>query len=110
MNQTWTWTVTSTVTSTTRSTTTSSTTSTTTTTTTPLVEAVADAGPDVAVGLGGTVTLSARSLDAGTPEDRVRWRQSSGPDVLGGGADGPSVTFQAPESLAGAPAHNRRRL
>lgn len=85
-------------------TTSTSTTTTTTSTTTTLpstVEAVADAGPDLAVDAGEVVTLEALAVTEGAGADEVMWRQLSGPDVTAGvGAlGGTAVSFGAPDDV-----------
>ncbi len=77
---------------------------TTTITTTTLpepVDAVADAGPDLAVSSGGVVTLTAVGVTEGADDESVTWRQTSGPDVTAGvGAlGGRSVSFGAPDDV-----------
>ena len=82
--------------------TTTSTTTTSTTTTLPApVEAVADAGEDLAVDAGEVVTLDAVSVTEGVEDDDVTWRQVDGPDVTGGmGAlGGRAVSFGAPDEV-----------
>ena len=82
-------------------TTTSSSTSTSSTTMAPIL-AFADAGDDIDVGLGGSVTLEALGVDPATPDDHVRWTQTSGPDVTAGagGFSGPAVSFTVPAVVA----------
>lgn len=85
-------------------TTTTSTTTTSTSTTTTLpepVDAVADAGPDLAVDAGGVATLQAVAVTEGAEDDEVMWRQTGGPDVTAGvGAlGGRAVSFGAPDDV-----------
>ncbi len=74
-----------------------------TTTTLPeVVDAVADAGPDLAVSAGDVVTLAAVEVTEGADDAAVIWRQTSGPDVTAGvGALGgrTSVSFGAPDDV-----------
>jgi hypothetical protein len=83
-------------------TTTTSTSTTTSSTTTAPILAVANAGDDIDVGFDGSVTLEAVGLDATTPDDQVRWTQTSGPDVTAGagGFSGPAVSFTVPPVVA----------
>ena len=83
-------------------TTSTSTTTTSTTTTLPApVEAVADAGPDLAVDAGAVVTLEALAVTEGAADDEVMWRQIAGPDVTAGveALGGPAVSFGAPDQV-----------
>ena len=79
----------------------SSTSTTAPTTTTGPINAIADAGPDIRVGFGGSVTLEARSLPTGVGDDRVRWIQTSGPDVTSGAGSfgGRAVSFTVPSAV-----------
>ncbi|MFT4657275.1 MAG: hypothetical protein ACI8V4_001447 [Ilumatobacter sp.] len=72
------------------------------TTTLPiLVEAIADAGPDLAVNAGEVVTLEALAVTEGSGDDEIVWRQTAGPDVTAGvGAlGGQTVSFGAPDDV-----------
>ena len=73
-----------------------------TTTTLPRpVDAVADAGPDLAVSAGRVVTLTALDATEGADDDSIMWRQTAGPDVTSGvGAlGGRVVSFGAPADV-----------